>query len=69
MYPRSRIILGGLYASLLPEHAAGSGTDIVYKGLFEEAETCIPAWDLIPEWDGRIIFTSRGCIRKVEKCN
>ena len=67
-YPKSRVLVGGLYASLLPEHAAKSGADVIYKGIFEEAETCIPAWDLVPEWDGSIIFTSRGCIRNCPFC-
>ena len=67
-YPASRILLGGLYASLLPEHAAKSGADEIFRGIFEEAETCIPAWDLVPEWDGSIMFTSRGCIRNCPFC-
>lgn len=68
LFPKSKIILGGIYASLLPDHAAKSGADIIYKGIFEEADTCIPAWDLVPEWDGSIIFTSRGCIRNCPFC-
>lgn len=67
-YPNVKIVLGGIYASLLPEHAALSGADEVHIGIYEDAETCIPAWDLVPEWDGSIIFTSRGCSRKCTFC-
>ncbi len=67
-FPKSKVILGGIYASLLPEHAAKSGADEIYEGVFKEAELCVPAWDLVPEWDGSVIFTSRGCIRKCPFC-
>jgi hypothetical protein len=68
-YPKARVVLGGIYASLLPQHASKSGADVIHKGIFEEAETCVPAWDLVPEWDGSIIFTSRGCIRTCLFCS
>lgn len=67
-FRRSKVIVGGIYASLLPDHAAESGADVIYSGVFEEADRCIPAWDLVPEWDGSIIFTSRGCIRDCPFC-
>ncbi len=53
--------LGGLYASLLPDHAAKSGADRIYTGLFREAEDLMPDYSLVPEWDGSIVFSSRGC--------
>jgi pyruvate-formate lyase-activating enzyme len=64
-----KVTLGGIYASMLPEHAETSGADEVYVGLFPEAEDLMPAWDLIPEWDGSIIFASRGCVRKCGFCS
>lgn len=63
-----KVNLGGIYASLMPEDAKRSGADYVHVGLYEEADACIPAWDLVPEWDGSIIFFSRGCIRKCKYC-
>ena len=68
IYPRARVILGGIYASLLPRHAATSGAE-VHVGLHPAAESMTPAWDLIPEWDGSILFASRGCIRKCGFCS
>jgi len=61
LFPKAKVWLGGLYASLMPRHAAGSGADHVHVGVFEEAEDLMPAYDLVPEWDGSIIFSSRGC--------
>jgi len=68
MFPKSKIILGGLYASLMPDHAKKSGADKIHIGLFKDAENLMPDYDLIPEWDGSIIFASRGCIRNCPFC-
>jgi len=68
-FPNVKISLGGIYASLLPEHAAQSGADEVHVGLYPEAEDMLPAWDLVPEWDGSILFASRGCVRKCGFCS
>lgn len=68
-FPGVRVLLGGIYASLLPEHAATSGADQVHVGLKPEIEDLLPSWDLIPEWDGSILFASRGCIRKCGFCS
>jgi hypothetical protein len=68
IYPSTKVVLGGIYASLLPRHAATSGAE-VHVGLHPAAEAMTPAWDLIPEWDGSILFASRGCIRKCGFCS
>jgi hypothetical protein len=38
IFEEAEVWLGGLYASLMPEHAANSGADQVHMGVFEEAE-------------------------------
>ena len=68
LFPDIEVWLGGLYASLMPEHAKMSGADHIYVGLFDEAEDLMPAYDLVPEWDGSIIFASRGCNRHCPYC-
>ena len=68
-FPHVPVHLGGIYASLLPEHAATSGADEIHVGLLPETEDLMPAWDLIPEWDGSILFASRGCVRKCGFCS
>lgn len=68
LFPQTDLWLGGLYASLMPDHAKESGADYVHVGLFSEAEGYMPAYDLVPEWDGSLIFTSRGCNRRCPYC-
>jgi len=67
-FPDAEIWLGGLYASLLPDHAILSGADKIYGGIFDEAEDLMPDYDLVPNWDGSIVFASRGCTRKCVYC-
>ena len=69
LFPKAKILLGGIYASLLPDHAKLLGADEVHVGLKSELEDLVPSWDLIPEWDGSILFASRGCIRKCGFCS
>jgi len=68
-FPKAEVTVGGIYASLLPEHAALSGADEVHVGLVPEAEALMPAYDLIPEWNATILFASRGCIRRCGFCS
>lgn len=68
-FPHTPINLGGVYASLLPEHARLSGATTVHVGLHHEAEHCIPDYDLVPEWDTSLLFASRGCVRKCGFCS
>ena len=68
LYPKVKIILGGIYATLMPEHARLAGADEVHTGLFSEAEGYLPDYSLVPEWDASIMFSMRGCIRKCAFC-
>lgn len=68
LYPDVELILGGIYASLMPRHAESSGADFVFTEIFKEAEGIMPAYDLIPQWDASIIQTSRGCNRTCQYC-
>jgi hypothetical protein len=73
-FPKADLWLGGLYASLMPEHAALSGIDPkkIFRGIFTEAEGFCPDYSLVPDWNkkvsGSIIFSSRGCIRTCTFC-
>ena len=63
-----RIIVGGVYASLMPEHCKKyTGCTDVIQGPIPEVETLIPDYDLV-DVDYQIIHTSRGCIRKCGFC-
>lgn len=69
LFPRSPIVLGGIYASLMPEHAQEEiKPDYVWQGIVPELEEILPDYSLVPNWNGSIIFTSRGCIRKCPFC-
>jgi len=73
-YPNAELFLGGLYASLMPEHAALSGVkpQHIHKGVYPAAETLCPDYDLVPEWNKKrkasIVFATRGCIRSCTFC-
>lgn len=68
-YPKAKIQLGGIYASLMPEHAKQSGCDDVQTGLYMNgiAENYEPAYDML-DVDYQIVHASRGCFRKCNFC-
>lgn len=68
LFPTTELSLGGIYASLMPEHARLSGADRVHVGLVKEAENLLPAYDLVPQWHWSILFASRGCPNRCAFC-
>jgi len=68
LYPDTKVVIGGLYASIMPDHCKQSGCDEIHTGLVEEAEGLIPAYDLIPDYDKCVIHASRGCVRSCNFC-
>ncbi len=62
-----KVFLGGIYASLLPEHAEKSGAKVV-SGIIQELEEIRPAYELVPDCNYSIVHLSRGCIRKCKFC-
>jgi len=70
-YKTARIIVGGIYATLCPDHLIekyGKNIEIV-RGIVEEVENLLPDYSLVPDWDASILFASRGCVRKCEFCS
>lgn len=67
-YPSARIVAGGIYASLMPEHCRDSGCDEVFVGVHKEAENYLPAYDLVCEVDFQVIHATRGCPRRCSFC-
>ena len=55
LYPDARIDVGG------------GGIDL-HKNLPPEVDLLMPDYDLYPEWDADLGFTSRGCIRRCHFC-
>lgn len=72
LFPKAKVSLGGVYASLTPEHAKQSGAHEVVTGLLPEAEDLLPDYSLVPNWHteqgASIVFSSRGCIRSCGFC-
>ncbi|MCG2717489.1 MAG: Fe-S oxidoreductase [Nanoarchaeota archaeon] len=66
-YPKAKVIVGGIYASLMAEHCKKSGCDEVFVGVDDKVEKFRPAYDLV-DVDYQIVHTSRGCLRKCKFC-
>ena len=68
LFPSARVTVGGIYASLMPEHCKSfTGCDEVFVGVHSAAEKLRPAYDLV-ETDLQIIHASRGCLRHCSFC-
>jgi len=69
-YKRARIIVGGIYATLCPDHLRERFKDRVeiYLGIMEEIDDILPDYSLVPDWKTSIVFASRGCPRKCPFC-
>lgn len=67
LYRRTPIILGGIYATIMPEHAELSGAE-VRPGLNMDVECLIPDYSLVPQFRANILISSRGCIRRCSFC-
>lgn len=70
-YKRARIVVGGIYATLCPEHLRETFQDRIeiHQGLIPEIEDILPDYSLLPEWRASILFSSRGCIRRCPFCS
>ena len=75
MFPKAKVKVGGIYASLMPEHCKKyTGCDYVFKGVYKAAENCFPIYDLLNNTenphpiDYQIVHASRGCIRRCDFC-
>lgn len=74
LYPNSKIIIGGIYASLHPEDAKETtGADFVHVGLHKEAEEWCQKYGVDYSFlgydpDFQILHGMRGCFRKCKFC-
>jgi hypothetical protein len=71
VFPKSDIWLGGVYASLMPDHARQTGVN-VKTSIFPEMENILPDYEIVPNWHkerrASIFFSQRGCVRKCAFC-
>lgn len=69
LYPKAFVMLGGIYATLCPEHAKGSGADLVMPGQHIPAKDYAPDPTLIPEeTDYAYMMSSFGCDKACTYC-
>ncbi|MCX7882092.1 MAG: radical SAM protein [Brevinematales bacterium] len=83
VFPEARIVLGGIYASLLAEHAALQGADYVIPfqqprkvasglsellGISVSAEGSIPCYTDVEEYAYAPLLLSLGCVFRCEYC-
>ncbi len=69
LFPRAELWLGGVYASLLPDHAKHSGADVVWEGLMPKVESLLPDYSLVLMWKSSLLFATRGCPRRCGFCS
>jgi hypothetical protein len=68
LFPNAKIIVGGIYATLLPEHCKEyTKCDEVFIGQNPDADKCMPAYDLV-DVDYQILHGMRGCKRACSFC-
>jgi len=75
IFPQSKIVVGGIYASLFSKKQVMqyTGCDEVHQGIIPEAEKYFPAYDLLKNAnphpiDYQIVHSSRGCKRHCDFC-
>ena len=67
VFPGAKIVLGGVYARLCPEHAALSGADMIQTEPLD-LDFCQPAFDLYRGLRYGVLITSFGCPFSCEYC-
>lgn len=68
-YPNAKVRLGGIYATLCPEHAARAGAHEVMVGQHPEARAYAPDPSALPyKQEHAYLFTSYGCNRACTYC-
>ncbi|NLK18727.1 MAG: radical SAM protein [Synergistaceae bacterium] len=67
VFPAARIILGGVYARLCPEHALRAGADMVQTAPLD-LDFSLPAFDLYRGLKYGVLITSFGCPFRCEYC-
>jgi radical SAM superfamily enzyme YgiQ (UPF0313 family) len=69
LYPNACVMLGGIYATLCPDHAKLSGADVVMPGPHPTAKDYAPDPTLVPEpTDYAYMMSSFGCNRACTYC-
>lgn len=69
LFPSAKVLLGGVYATICPEHAILSGADQVIPGEYHKSRFLPPDPTVLPEHPGFIYsMTSYGCPNACSYC-
>lgn len=70
----TKVIIGGIYASLMPEHIKKKFPNVeIFQGYSQELDLCSPDysinWDVDEKWEKfSFVFTTRGCPNRCPYC-
>ena len=77
--PQTRIVLGGVYATICPEHARSLGADLVVEGLdlqplwdfldVRPAAQPLPFWEGYPQLETGVLKITEGCPFRCTYCS
>lgn len=78
-WPQSKIVLGGVYSTLCPDHARTMGADLVLSGAdlaplwrylgLAPSEEKLPFWDLYPRMTAGVLKLTDGCPFRCTYCS
>ncbi len=66
-YPLSNVVVGGVYATLMPDRLRVLNVDI-HSGQFAELNNVSFDYSICPKWTRSLVSASRGCIRSCSFC-
>lgn len=67
-FPKSKIRVGGVFASLLSDLVKEKTGITPHVGLYYPIENCLPNFSVFPKQERGYLVTSRGCIHKCAFC-
>ena len=72
-FPEARVIVGGIFASLMPDYIEQETGIKPFTGYSKELDSLKPDYDLIKtdtKWDDfSFVFTTRGCVNRCPYCS
>jgi len=68
LFPDSRIMIGGIFATLMPDYVEQETGITPWTGLYPKVEDLKPDYSIFPLGKQACCITSRGCVRNCEFC-